>query len=561
MAWSWTLLTLVLTSQTNTLSTTAQTQNANHIFNAIHSSMRQWGSSLNHNGMSLFLATVPQGTLFYHGTHEADRINGTEWLTFEPEHAAQFARCRREPHSGMGGPPEPPYIDEDGDNQRRPPDNFQRRPKFMSWQHGGRKQDLKPGRVDEERTPSHPAHQRARAGVHIDQEPFNDELGAEKEEDCHGYLHTYKPEHDLRLLYIDGQSGAKSSRGTLDMQDVVLLRKNPPRFTSNPQSPSQEELSKRKHPRGPMNEGYRAEKLCELAQNEWQDRVDGFLRMELGFEIILCDFERHLNVERIAQVKPSGGKGGRESGDSLSYYQAVASRFDGIGGNRVHINYDTFITLFAVEGAVSFDNEGFPRSRNETNVLAAVSETITEMVLRKHENRSFDWQAVVDMIVARYSDRIEYLASGELKDLACLQAEIDRALRPFIDYSDRNTTNEIHRCSSQYTSGLPRPTSLAARAIANVTTTICTVMIEASESEVYTDALHTVRDLKRWLAWSTWKRCRGCSNHEVCFIPIWPMGGQEDYDSPQCVSNMSQTRRGYWDDMHHPHWHKREQRQ
>ncbi|KAJ4290997.1 hypothetical protein N0V90_010193 [Kalmusia sp. IMI 367209] len=30
--------------------------------------MRQWGSSLNHNGMSFFMATVPTGTQLYHGT-------------------------------------------------------------------------------------------------------------------------------------------------------------------------------------------------------------------------------------------------------------------------------------------------------------------------------------------------------------------------------------------------------------------------------------------------------------------------------------------------------------
>ncbi|KAK3293023.1 uncharacterized protein B0H64DRAFT_345239 [Chaetomium fimeti] len=39
----------------------AARHNAFDIFNAIHSAMRQWGSSLNHNGMSLFVVTVPPG--------------------------------------------------------------------------------------------------------------------------------------------------------------------------------------------------------------------------------------------------------------------------------------------------------------------------------------------------------------------------------------------------------------------------------------------------------------------------------------------------------------------
>lgn len=41
--------------------------------------MRQWGSSLNHNGMSFFMATVPTGTRFYHGTWSSERVMGMEW--------------------------------------------------------------------------------------------------------------------------------------------------------------------------------------------------------------------------------------------------------------------------------------------------------------------------------------------------------------------------------------------------------------------------------------------------------------------------------------------------
>ena len=65
--------------------------NANHIFNTIHSSMRQWGPSLNHNGMSLFLAVVPEGTILYHGTNLPDAESGMEWVAFERDLALQFA--------------------------------------------------------------------------------------------------------------------------------------------------------------------------------------------------------------------------------------------------------------------------------------------------------------------------------------------------------------------------------------------------------------------------------------------------------------------------------------
>jgi len=61
--------------------------NSTRIFNAISNAMRQFGSTLQHNGMSFAVATMPEDTELYHGTFFQNRINGTEWLAFEPEHA------------------------------------------------------------------------------------------------------------------------------------------------------------------------------------------------------------------------------------------------------------------------------------------------------------------------------------------------------------------------------------------------------------------------------------------------------------------------------------------
>lgn len=85
----------------------AEVHNANHFFNSIYSSMRQWGSSLNHNGMTVFLATVPAGTQLYHGTTEKKAIQGMQWLAFEPEHARISARPRRGRPPPRGHRPSP----------------------------------------------------------------------------------------------------------------------------------------------------------------------------------------------------------------------------------------------------------------------------------------------------------------------------------------------------------------------------------------------------------------------------------------------------------------------
>lgn len=150
------------------------TINANHIFNTIQDSLRQWGSSLHHNGVSFFLARVPAGTQFYHGTSKDSPVTGTEWLAFEPEHAMVFARLR--------SPPLPPPDDREQDG------------------HGELRR----------------RHEFERAGPPHSPPPGTSENEA-------GYLHTYTASKDLRLLYVDGMSAAKCDKGTLDSQDLVLF--------------------------------------------------------------------------------------------------------------------------------------------------------------------------------------------------------------------------------------------------------------------------------------------------------------------------------------------------
>ena len=177
-----TIGSLLSLSICSTASSTADLtiQNANHIFNVIHDSMRQWGSSLHHNGVSFFLATVPAGTQFYHGTSNPGIVSGMEWLAFEPEHAMVFAR----PHRG----PPPPGPPDDNDKDDR----------------NGHHEELR--RRHDEGPPQPPPD-------------FKD-----FDENDSGYLHTYAAAKDLRLIYIDGMSAGKTNKGTLDSQDYEIGR-------------------------------------------------------------------------------------------------------------------------------------------------------------------------------------------------------------------------------------------------------------------------------------------------------------------------------------------------
>ncbi|KAF1343724.1 hypothetical protein BDV97DRAFT_380193 [Delphinella strobiligena] len=474
--------------------------NANHIFNSIHDSMRQFGSSLNHNGMGIFIATVPEGTEFYHGTSSQYRINGTEWLAFEPEHAMIFARSR-----GPGGPGGPGRRPGGGPPGERPHEEYE-------------------DEEEDDNLRGLPHHQPNGHG--------NKETHPEQN---YGYLHTYRTKHPLRLIYVDGQSAAKSNKGTLDVQDLILR---------NHTSPDGDQG------RGMMGEKERADDLCQLIHTEYADHLDGILRMEGGFEIILCDFAKDLDVVRILPAKASSMGPGGDGLDHFNYWQAISARYFDIGANRVRLDYESFITLFAYPTAIHFDDTNRPRVKNNTAELEVVRQDIKKMVLGPDSTAdATNWQAITDLIVTRYADRIAYMASGDLTTLPALTSEIDRALRPFIDYGSRNSTLEAARCATQF---WPSPAaiepSVAARAIKQTYQTVCTALASASHLDSHAAALETVRQLKKHLAWTTWKICKDCARNEICMVPVWPMGSAEDFVQPPCVSSdtIGERRGDYW---------------
>ncbi|KAJ5922342.1 hypothetical protein N7516_010045 [Penicillium verrucosum] len=500
-------------------------KNENHIFNVIQDSMRQWGSSLHHNGVSFFLASIPAGTQLYHGTSEATPVNGTEWLAFEPEHAMDGGHGelrKREPH--------------DTDEKHHGPT-------------GGRP----PMAFDENEA---------------------------------GYLHTYAAAKDLRLLYLDGMSAAKTSKGTLDSQDAILFN------GALDDSPS----------RGNGQENERARLACEMAENEWEGRIDGVLRMEAGFEIILCDFGRDLTPVRITQVKqnsekqrgPSGnrkhGDGGgshKEDGDkhhgspgpgkeddgkrhgpggpggpgggpdSSRWMRAITARYNGIGGNRVSLNFNHFVTAFSHNVDLFRDNPTLPRLASlSPRSRAFLRSEVTSLILTQNAaDVSEDWQAITDMIVTRYSKELSYFISGSIESIERLQSEVERVLSPFIDYSERDDVAESERCATQFLPlGALGSGGLAVQAVHGVAYKICSSLIEAGKENDLEAAVRVVRDLVGYLDWATWKECSGCAANEICVVPIWPMGTIQDYESPQCkdASNpYDQGGESYWGGMCH----------
>lgn len=154
--------TLADTSTTYALlpSTDVAAQRGPQIFNAVYDSLHKWGCVVHPNGMSLFLATVPEGVLLHHGNTRNATPTAPDWLAYEIEHAEMFARTR-------------------GPRGRRPPSEAQ--------------------------------------------EPLADtDMSSSEAEAQHGWLHTYRTIRPLSFLYLDGMSGDKDDSGVADTQDYLL---------------------------------------------------------------------------------------------------------------------------------------------------------------------------------------------------------------------------------------------------------------------------------------------------------------------------------------------------
>ncbi|KAF2008207.1 hypothetical protein P154DRAFT_419136 [Amniculicola lignicola CBS 123094] len=462
--------------------------------------------------MSFFLAKVPVGTQLYHGTPGSEPVEGMEWLAFEPEHALIFAHARGPRHPGP--PPGEGHHDREADEMDQK--------KYGDQQH---------------------------------QRPFQAPHDADlnNEEPKHGFLHTYAPKRPLNLLYIDGMSAGKTQNGTLDTQDILLLN-----WTSVPDN-------------GMWSERERAQTLCNFTSTIWENKIDGILRMEGGFEIILCHFERDLEVKSIMPVVENGWPGSGMMG-GWQYYKAITERYHGIGGERVELDYDNFVSAFEYDGLDLWRNNvnsdvPMPRLENaKAEDLEKIRTAVGDMILKSDtenkKQKKVNWQSTADLLITRYSTPLHQLhTSATLRsNKEDFSAYLTALLRPFIDYTSRNTTLETTRCISQMVPTLPSKPTLAHKTIHHITSEVCITLLTTLDitstslsrsvgpkNPHPSHALDLIDKLVAYLQWTTWKQCPTCSDEEICFIPIWPMGSFEDHAEPKCRGKSeARGRNGYW---------------
>ncbi len=515
--------------------------------------MRQWDNSWNHNGMSFFLAEIPQSVQFYHGTSQEEAVTGMEWLAFEPEHALMFAwgrpvgrpeERRRGKHEG---PPPSTERENDGSSEHHrwsglPPSDF-----FDDYSdHHSRDKHPAPlpsvpdHELDRDQVPSisapPPDHHHKRRSSPGPAPRYHDEQRILAETprpspnvsfNSTGFLHFYRTLHPLTLLYIDGLSAGKTTKGTLDSQDYILR------------------LGLNNTPITPFGDLSRAQALCNVSRDAWDNKIDGFMRMECGFEVILCNFSAHLQLERTQAVKNDNSS--MNPWHDFRLYRAVADRFYGIGGDRVYVDFANMVTAFAGDlhlftNDTPVPNELLPRLQHQsTSHLTVLQDTVTEMVMAPAPKATVNWQSIAEMFVQRYATPLQYLLLPSLS-IADFQIELKALLRPFISDETDDAELATQRCIEQF---LP-PTwqdILAGQVVQQVSHKICLTLITSLlnvtfsiNDSAHNSARNAINELVNYLDWPVWRECNpGCAVNELCVLPIWPMTANiEDRKQPRC---------------------------
>ncbi|KDQ62996.1 hypothetical protein JAAARDRAFT_168385 [Jaapia argillacea MUCL 33604] len=507
-----------------TLNSTSQ-----YIFDTAHSLLLRWPNTRWRNGHIIIPATIPPGTLLYHGRSNSSIPAIPEWIATDPEHSYLFCR-----------------------------------------------------------------------------------------EDC--WLLTLVTTRELKLLYFDGSSAAKGAFGSMDTQDV-FIKGEPRNQTGRPWGGEPETIRN----------------LCDWGKTSG---IDGFLRMEMDFEIMLCSFTQ--GVETVSMLNLVGadpranrseplpqepsepperppygdperpkrppGRPGRGpvspySSQSRSLFEVINAgswHNDLPGESRIKVDYSGLVTFYdldrypsLVEARSGLETD---RIRHRMGLAAkqereGVKERIEDILKRKGKGSGVDWRTLLNVLVERFAGRFElmdYVLDPEQSHFDNETVRLDRAkaqlavmLTPYFvvdavppDNSSNLTSSPwatpiFRQCATTHTTHFsvfahlftPEERTLLA-AIRGTTHEICRVLVnmwvdvartekdtgyDGKESDIVQKWRGDLSGLMRWLDWSIWVRCKPiCGVEEICYLPTWPFFDkvpQEDWwntePQPFCIRRVA----------------------
>ncbi|KDR78702.1 hypothetical protein GALMADRAFT_1263513 [Galerina marginata CBS 339.88] len=396
----------------------------------------------------------------------------------------------------------------------------------------------------------------------------------------------------LKFLYFDGSSAAKMLGGSMDTQDLVAWGEIKPERT--------------------FNEKQRITDLCDWGKKYG---VDGYIRMEMDFEIMLCDFSAGVEPVSFLYLSPatpgrrpghppgnsqpssssfklSSKLGARDMDDpSLAEVSALFRVLEGgswhknfPGDLRIQPDYTRLISFYDPVMFPSLEAARVGQNRLEHRLdgisradAKAFAVRLEEVLMDDPQNSGsgVDWQSLIKVITDRFAERLELLHyllnptthtfEPETNDpLKKAYRQITSMIVPYILHTARPpndkapssnyawampvfelcaTTHTSYIESGKFLEKLTTSERVLLRSVKGVTKEICRVLVGlwaegmelglgepdsfqarlAAPQEVSDRWNSKVEGLMAWLDWSYWLRCRpACSYEEMCYLPTWP---------------------------------------
>ncbi|KAJ3839248.1 hypothetical protein F5878DRAFT_535967 [Lentinula raphanica] len=295
----------------------------------------------------------------------------------------------------------------------------------------------------------------------------------------HLTLVTTRP---LKILYFDGSSAVKMHGGSMDSQDILLWGERKAEMV--------------------FSEEERLDQLCKWGS---EFGLDGFVRMEMNFEVMLCDFESgvetvsflHLSNASPSDPKPPSASDDAESDAEMDVWTggglnpAVTIRnFELMHSSSQYNQYpgDTRIQLDFTSLVSFYDPDLAPsliRIRNKLNVISdkggtrwlydlaqidrkdvvTLHQKLREALHLQDDNHptkvtsGVDWPTLIQVIIKRFGSRLEslrYVSTSHSGSTSILDdedrvlkvfAQINVMLTPYIPYGLRVVEDENEKAA------------------------------------------------------------------------------------------------------------------
>jgi hypothetical protein len=366
------------------------------------------------------------------------------------------------------------------------------------------------------------------------------------------------------VVYFDGSSAAKTQFGTVDTQDLIAWGVSRPGRI--------------------YDEQQRTVDLCRWGKGFG---VDGFVRMEMDFEVILCDFTagvRVVSFSHLAHVLPpqhSEHFPGIPPNSPIPFESVHAGlwhdRFP--GELRIQLDLAGSVSFYDTQLAPSLVPIRAGQERwdhrvqdiSSEDVLAARARLAEALTRPEGGASGVDWKVLIRVIVDRYADRLEltdYLLSTYATDSEIIlelarkiQVQLRIMLTPYILHTATPVRGAkldwavpiFKLCATTHTSFIQSDSlsmtpseQLILQAIRETSREICRVVTNMWASGVHagldsilnTKELPDVREvtnlmntwradvnrLMAWLDWSVWVKCEpACGPEEICYMRTWPI--------------------------------------